>query len=212
MLPINLEGRKKKVVSKRRLLKKLWPRVAVKHCGCLGQGSLKVSGSGWTPNLFQLPPLLLEVSEPRYTKGIPGQVAAQPPLLPALIPHKHRLLWLRVPTRSRREALPCSLMMGPGLQHTVASGARMLTQTHVASSCGLVSVARARRGEGGCDAGVHSVCPCYVARHFAGFLLTQAVKGKLFLLVKFCFLLTLSLGPLLLELWLCTRQGAPAPG
>lgn len=30
----------------------------------------------------------------------------------------------------------------------------MLTQTHVASSCGLVSVARARRGEeGGCVLG-----------------------------------------------------------
>lgn len=130
---------------------------------------------------------------------------------PALTPHKHRLLWLRVPTRSRREGLPCRLMVGPGLQHTVA-GARMLTQTHVASSCGLVSVARARRGEGGCSAGVHSVCPCYIARHFAGFLLTQAVKGKLFLLGKFCFSLTLSQGPLLLEFWLCTRQVAPAAG
>lgn len=74
----------------------------------------------------------------------------------------------------------------------------MLTQTHVASSCGLVSVARARRGEGGCGAGVHSVCPRYTARHVAGFLLTQAAKGKLFLLGKFCFSLTLSQGPLLL--------------
>lgn len=117
-------------------------------------------------------------------------MSTQPPLLPALTPHKHRLLWLSVPTRSRREGLPCGLMVGPGLQRTVASGARMLTQTHVASSCGLVSVARARKGEGGCGTGVHSVCPCCIARHVAGFLLSQAVKGKLFLLGKFGFSLT----------------------
>lgn len=76
--------------------------------------------------------------------------------------------------------------MGPGLRHTVALGARMLTQTHVASSCGLVSVARARRGEGGWGARAHSVCPCYIARHVAG--LSQAVKGKLFLLGEFLLL------------------------
>lgn len=42
--------------------------------------------------------------------------------------------------------------------------------------------------------------------------MSQAVKGKLFLLGKFSFSLTLSLGLLLLELWLSTRpQGAPTP-
>lgn len=134
---------------------------------------MKVGSSGQPLDLLQFPLLLLEVIEAAgHTKGTHSQVVAGP----ALSPHKRRLLWPGVPTRSRGEGPPCSLMVGPGLQHTVASGARMLTQTHVASSCGLVSVARARKGEGGCSAGTHSICPCFVARHVASFLLSRAMK------------------------------------
>lgn len=175
-----------------------------------GAETEKVGSPGQPPDLFQFPVLLLEVIEAAgHTKGSHSQVVAGP----ALSPHKHRLLWPWVPMRSRGEGPPCSLMMGPGLQHTVASGTRMLTQAHVASSCGLVSVARARKGEGGCSTGTHSICPCFIARHVASFLLSRAMKRKLFGLGRLCFSLTLSQGPLLLEIGFCTRsQVAPALG
>lgn len=65
----------------------------------------------------------------------------------------------------------------------------MLTQTHVASSCGLVSVARAREGEGGCSAGLAtfslSLLHCQARCKLS--LDSSWERKKNLLLGRFCF-------------------------